>query len=31
MSADRMLTLRFVKGMPPFGARRTHHVHVRTP
>lgn len=21
----------FVKGMPPFGARRTHHVHVRTP
>ncbi|MGH7366137.1 MAG: GrpB family protein [Candidatus Rokuibacteriota bacterium] len=26
-----MLTLRFVKGMPPFGARRTHHVHVRTP
>jgi GrpB-like predicted nucleotidyltransferase (UPF0157 family) len=20
----------FVKGMPPFGARRTHHVHVRT-
>jgi GrpB-like predicted nucleotidyltransferase (UPF0157 family) len=25
---DRMF---FVKGMPPFGARRTHHVHVRTP
>jgi GrpB-like predicted nucleotidyltransferase (UPF0157 family) len=21
----------FVKGMPPFGARRTHHVHVRLP
>ena len=21
----------FVKGMPPFGPRRTHHVHVRTP
>jgi GrpB-like predicted nucleotidyltransferase (UPF0157 family) len=21
----------FVKGMPPFGRRRTHHVHVRTP
>jgi GrpB-like predicted nucleotidyltransferase (UPF0157 family) len=21
----------FVKGMPPFGSRRTHHVHVRTP
>jgi GrpB-like predicted nucleotidyltransferase (UPF0157 family) len=21
----------FVKGMPPFGCRRTHHVHVRTP
>ena len=21
----------FVKGMPPFGARRTHHLHVRTP
>ena len=21
----------FVKGMPPFGARRTHHVHVRVP
>ena len=21
----------FVKGMPPFGQRRTHHVHVRTP
>jgi GrpB-like predicted nucleotidyltransferase (UPF0157 family) len=21
----------FVKGMPPFGERRTHHVHVRTP
>ena len=21
----------FVKGMPPFGARRSHHVHVRTP
>ena len=21
----------FVKGMPPFGTRRTHHVHVRTP
>lgn len=21
----------FVKGMPPFGARRTHHVHVRPP
>jgi GrpB-like predicted nucleotidyltransferase (UPF0157 family) len=26
--SDRMF---FVKGMPPFGARRTHHVHVRTP
>ncbi|MGH7350364.1 MAG: GrpB family protein [Candidatus Rokuibacteriota bacterium] len=25
---DRMF---FVKGMPPFGARRTHHIHVRTP
>jgi GrpB-like predicted nucleotidyltransferase (UPF0157 family) len=25
---DRMF---FVKGMPPFGARRSHHVHVRTP
>jgi len=25
---DRMF---FVKGMPPFGAGRTHHVHVRTP
>ena len=25
---DRMF---FVKGMPPFGERRTHHVHVRTP
>lgn len=25
---DRMF---FVKGMPPLGARRTHHVHVRTP
>lgn len=25
---DRMF---FVKGMPPFGARRTHHVHVRVP
>jgi GrpB-like predicted nucleotidyltransferase (UPF0157 family) len=25
---DRMF---FVKGMPPFGARRTHHVHVRLP
>lgn len=25
---DRMF---FVKGMPPFGKRRTHHVHVRTP
>lgn len=25
---DRMF---FVKGMPPFGPRRTHHVHVRTP
>jgi GrpB-like predicted nucleotidyltransferase (UPF0157 family) len=21
----------FVKGMPPFGTRRTHHVHVRLP
>jgi len=21
----------FVKGMPPFGAGRTHHIHVRTP
>jgi len=21
----------FVKGMPPFGSRRTHHVHVRVP
>ncbi len=21
----------FVKGMPPFGSRRTHHVHVRSP
>ena len=21
----------FVKGMPPFGSRRTHHVHVRLP
>jgi GrpB-like predicted nucleotidyltransferase (UPF0157 family) len=21
----------FVKGMPPFGTRRSHHVHVRTP
>jgi GrpB-like predicted nucleotidyltransferase (UPF0157 family) len=21
----------FVKGMPPFGSRRSHHVHVRTP
>ena len=21
----------FVKGMPPFGPRRTHHLHVRTP
>jgi GrpB-like predicted nucleotidyltransferase (UPF0157 family) len=21
----------FVKGMPPFGRRRSHHVHVRTP
>ena len=21
----------FVKGMPPFGRRRTHHLHVRTP
>src|ERR1700687_3050114 len=26
--SDRMF---FVKGMPPFGTRRTHHVHVRTP
>lgn len=25
---DRMF---FVKGMPPFGSRRTHHVHVRLP
>jgi GrpB-like predicted nucleotidyltransferase (UPF0157 family) len=25
---DRMF---FVKGMPPFGARRTHHLHVRVP
>jgi GrpB-like predicted nucleotidyltransferase (UPF0157 family) len=25
---DRMF---FVKGMPPFGPRRTHHLHVRTP
>jgi GrpB-like predicted nucleotidyltransferase (UPF0157 family) len=25
---DRMF---FVKGMPPFGSRRSHHVHVRTP
>lgn len=25
---DRMY---FVKGMPPFGSRRTHHVHVRIP
>src|ERR1035438_3809709 len=25
---DRMF---FVKGMPPFGRRRSHHVHVRTP
>ena len=25
---DRMF---FVKGMPPFGPRRSHHVHVRTP
>jgi len=25
---DRMF---FVKGMPPFGTGRTHHVHVRTP
>jgi GrpB-like predicted nucleotidyltransferase (UPF0157 family) len=25
---DRMF---FVKGMPPFGSRRTHHVHVRVP
>ena len=25
---DRMF---FVKGMPPFGPRRTHHVHVRVP
>jgi GrpB-like predicted nucleotidyltransferase (UPF0157 family) len=25
---DRMF---FVKGMPPFGARRTHHVHIRLP
>jgi GrpB-like predicted nucleotidyltransferase (UPF0157 family) len=25
---DRMY---FVKGMPPYGARRTHHVHVRVP
>jgi GrpB-like predicted nucleotidyltransferase (UPF0157 family) len=25
---DRMF---FVKGMPPFGTRRTHHVHVRVP
>lgn len=25
---DRMF---FVKGMPPFGTRRTHHLHVRTP
>jgi GrpB-like predicted nucleotidyltransferase (UPF0157 family) len=25
---DRMF---FVKGMPPFGERRTHHLHVRTP
>ena len=25
---DRMF---FVKGMPPLGRRRTHHVHVRTP
>lgn len=25
---DRMF---FVKGMPPFGARRSHHIHVRTP
>jgi GrpB-like predicted nucleotidyltransferase (UPF0157 family) len=25
---DRMF---FVKGMPPYGARRTHHVHVRLP
>jgi GrpB-like predicted nucleotidyltransferase (UPF0157 family) len=25
---DRMF---FVKGMPPFGERRTHHIHVRTP
>jgi len=25
---DRMF---FVKGLPPFGRRRTHHVHVRTP
>lgn len=21
----------FVKGMPPYGERRTHHIHVRTP
>jgi GrpB-like predicted nucleotidyltransferase (UPF0157 family) len=21
----------FVKGMPPFGTRRTHHIHVHTP
>jgi GrpB-like predicted nucleotidyltransferase (UPF0157 family) len=26
--SDRMF---FVKGMPPFGRRRSHHVHVRTP
>ena len=25
---DRMF---FVKGMPPFGTQRTHHIHVRTP
>lgn len=25
---DRMF---FVKGMPPFGTRRSHHVHIRTP
>lgn len=26
--SDRMF---FVKGMPPFGRRRSHHIHVRTP
>jgi len=26
--SDRMF---FVKGMPPFGERRSHHIHVRTP